>query len=223
MLNQDILKSSFSAQYQHVLVKSGAWILLIAILSSLADQKLTETLDTLLRSPEGVDAQVWIYGSLSILNGLAMPTLIGVFVLSSFSGLPLRQFLRKYLSYSFKENLRVYGQALLGSYLLILPGIIRFLRCSFVPFIVCFETKYDLGEIDALELSRKISKGLLLPIAGLFVLSFLTPQMILAVGDEYRLITLHPVSGIGLVVVQMLLEILFMLLLFKLYRRKVQL
>ena len=53
--------------------------------------------------------------------------------------------------------------------MLIIPGLIKFVRFQFVNFIICTSKKYEQGEVDALESSEKMSKGYLWGLLFLFL------------------------------------------------------
>jgi hypothetical protein len=57
------------------------------------------------------------------------------------------------------ESLRAMGKALLWSFLLIVPGLIKYIRFTFVPYIVLFEQDYRDGKVDALERSEVLVSG----------------------------------------------------------------
>lgn len=68
------------------------------------------------------------------------------------------------------ESLRVLGIVLLYSLLLIIPGFIQYVRLSFVPYLVFYSKEYRLGNINALERSKQLTKPILIPLLGLTVL-----------------------------------------------------
>jgi hypothetical protein len=70
------------------------------------------------------------------------------------------------------ETLRSLGWALLWSFALLIPGLIRYIQYSFVPYIVLFDPRYENGELDALEHSRYLIRGHTGAIAGLIALYF---------------------------------------------------
>lgn len=65
------------------------------------------------------------------------------------------------ISAFFAEYLRMMAQVLLWGLLLIIPGFIRYCRLVFVPYITLFSRSYVSGEVDALELSDKLTSKLL--------------------------------------------------------------
>lgn len=74
---------------------------------------------------------------------------------------------RPYLVTYLAEYLRVLGRILLWGLLLIIPGCIKSIQYSLVPFVVFFSADYEKGEVDALELSRKLVKPVFWPIAAI--------------------------------------------------------
>jgi hypothetical protein len=94
-------------------------------------------------------------------------------------------FERAYLGSFLAEYLRVLGNILLWGILLIIPGFVQYVRLIFVPLIVFFSKDYEADTVDALELSRKLSKGcfkllivLILAISLIQILLEMTPNMV---------------------------------------------
>ena len=70
------------------------------------------------------------------------------------------------------ESLRVIGYSLCWVQALVIPGVIKYLRWTFVPFIVLFDADYQRGEVDALARSNKIIRGHTLAIFLCFIIFF---------------------------------------------------
>lgn len=68
-------------------------------------------------------------------------------------------FAKPYLSTFVAEYLRMLAQVLLYVILFLIPGLIRYIRLIFVPYIVLFAKKYADDEVDALEFSKKLTVG----------------------------------------------------------------
>lgn len=68
-------------------------------------------------------------------------------------------FNKPYLSTFLAEYLRMLAQVLLYVILFLIPGLIRYIRLIFVPYIVLFAKKYAADEVDALEFSKKLTVG----------------------------------------------------------------
>ncbi|NJL23902.1 MAG: hypothetical protein HC902_01075 [Calothrix sp. SM1_5_4] len=75
-----------------------------------------------------------------------------------------RPFAEPYLGSFLAEYLRAMASVLLWGLLLILPGVVRFCRLIFVPYITLFSRSYREGKVDALEFSSAMSRGRLLKI-----------------------------------------------------------
>lgn len=71
----------------------------------------------------------------------------------------LNQILKDYGKDTAAEMLRASALTLLWSLLFIIPGIFKYLRWSFVPFVVIANPRYAKGEIDALSESNRLIKG----------------------------------------------------------------
>lgn len=57
-----------------------------------------------------------------------------------------------------KESLKAIGKSSLWMYCFIIPGIIRWIEYSILPFVVFLNKKYQSGAAEALQLSQTISK-----------------------------------------------------------------
>lgn len=62
------------------------------------------------------------------------------------------------------ESLRSLGVALIWFLLLIVPGVIKYIRYLFVPYIVVADPDYEAGRVDALNESERLSKGFFWPL-----------------------------------------------------------
>ncbi len=71
--------------------------------------------------------------------------------------------LKKHGTDLFFESLRVIAQIVFFSLALLIPGLIKYLRLSFVPFIVVHDAAYQMGERDALAYSESLVKGITWP------------------------------------------------------------
>ena len=61
-----------------------------------------------------------------------------------------------------KEMSKVLAVSYLWGILLIVPGIIKLVKCSFVNYIVLFNRSYHIQEVSALKHSSKLTKGFVL-------------------------------------------------------------
>ncbi len=77
---------------------------------------------------------------------------------------------KKYLNQACIESLRATARVCWFSYLLIIPGLIKFLRLQFVPYVVQFDQRYDEGKKDALKTSEFLTKGALFKVLLVYVI-----------------------------------------------------
>lgn len=81
------------------------------------------------------------------------------------------------------ELMRALGVSLCWSVLLIVPGVIKYIRFTFVPYIVLFDPAYQRGEVDALEKSERLARGRTWGLL-LVMLAFMMFLLILNVLDQ---------------------------------------
>lgn len=72
----------------------------------------------------------------------------------------------------FVEGLRMTAYVILWSVAFVIPGIYKQVRYLFVPFVVLLDPHYQKGEVDALERSAELTKGVFGWLLGLFLISF---------------------------------------------------
>ena len=97
-----------------------------------------------------------------------------------------------YLNSFAAEYLRTLGSVLLHGLLLIIPGLVRYARLIFVPFITIFAKPYRDGDVDAFDLSIRLSRGRLRVILAL-VLSSMAVQAALEVIPQSEMFHALPV------------------------------
>lgn len=201
------------------LKKIGLPFFILTVIGTSLDQWITWKMESLIASPQGLSAWVWAYGAASMLLSLTYPLLGTLLVLSSVKKESLPVFIRRHFKQNLIEEMRAWGQCMLWFVLLILPGLVQFLRLLFVPLVVTLDSAYERGEKDALAESRRLSQGRLLPLLGLFCAFFLIAPGMLTLFDEWRLIWKTPVSALLICFVEMLLNLWFIHLLLHLYRK----
>ncbi len=86
----------------------------------------------------------------------------------------LQEFLRQHLELGLIETLRAFFKSVLWGFLLILPGFHRYFQYQFVLYTVGLDPRYQKGEIDALEESKKISRGRMIALSVLLIVFGLT-------------------------------------------------
>lgn len=119
----------------------------------------------------------------------------------------------------FIEGLRMTGVVILWALLLILPGIYKQIRLLFVPFVVLLDARYQAGEVDALERSADLTKGIM----GWLVLLFLG-SMAAEIGFEmlpqFLPVLTHPAARVLTGGLSMLISIYFYIWFFFIYEAR---
>ncbi len=70
------------------------------------------------------------------------------------------------------ESTRALLPVMVRLVMFIVPGLIESVRLYFIPYIVQFDPLYKTGQIDALEQSRKLTRGRLVWALGILILTF---------------------------------------------------
>lgn len=74
------------------------------------------------------------------------------------SSVPVGEFIKMHLEKGVIESLRGFLKSVKWGFLFIVPGIVKAIRYQFVNFVVCTNSKYDLGQVDALETSETLTR-----------------------------------------------------------------
>jgi hypothetical protein len=204
------------------ILRVGLPLLILSILGSLLDQWITSKMEAMLLSPQGTSHMVWFYGALSLIWSLVDPLLGLLLILSTLQPLPMMRFWRQTFPQAMIELMRAWGKAMMWSFLLIIPGLIRFVRYLFVPFVVCLDPAYAAGEREALQYSIALSKGRMWKLFGIFFLSSMLFPAVMTTFDEWRSFSIHPASATLLCGFEMLLNLAFSLWLWKIYQRSIK-
>lgn len=206
-----------------VLRRVGAYLFLIAVVGGALDQWISQAMQAQLMSTEGAGSMIWVYGLFSILVSMVFPLLSLVLVVLALQEplifTPTELFSRALgeLNQVLIETLRSWGRAMAWSFLFILPGLIKWLRYSFVPLIALCLPSYRQGERDALKTSEQVSRGQLGKLIGLFAVFSVILPLVMTSFDEYKLIWKTPVASLLLTAAECSLTVIFMLLLIRIF------
>ncbi len=121
------------------------------------------------------------------------------------------------------ESLRAFCWILIFLLALVIPGIIKYIRYTFVPYVVLFDKRYQQGEVDALERSSELSRGVGLKLFAVIALFFAISIVLQGVAQswEWTLFS-NPVMTIIAQIAMQLISLYFALLLYSIYRQRVQ-
>lgn len=198
--------------------KHFLFLFILTCAYKILDQWLTSQTQMEIGNPDGARPLVWVYGFFSVVVGLFFPLLSSLIIFAMFKkeSSPF-VFLKKFFSQSLIEALRAWGKALSWSLLFVIPGIVKFAQYFFVPFVVCFDSAYQNGQVDALERSKQVSKGKLGILLGLLLFFDAVIPIILSSFDEYSVLWQTPPEALILCFVEMLLNICFIWILWRIY------
>jgi len=213
---------SYWHTFFHTLKRVGPLLFVLTIFGTMLDQWITSHMESMLLNPQGTSRMVWVFGALSLLWGVLYPLTSLLLILSCLQPLPLLKFWTQTFPQALIELLRAWGKSMLWSFLLIIPGILAFIRYLFVPFVVALDPLYAEGQREALQRSWSLSKGRLGRLLGLFLLSSILVPALMTTFDEWKIFSYHPISAGLICVFEMLLNITFSLWLWKIYQRSVQ-
>lgn len=190
----------------------------LTVLATLIDQSITQFMQNEIANPNGASPLIWLFGLMQIISSLLFPLLTGLLIISLFKKEPSPvRYWQKFFPQSLKEVMRAWGQTMLWSFLLIIPGLIKFVRFLFVPLVVCFDSKYQNGEVDALKRSQEISQGRLLSLLLILLAFDAILPLIMSSFDEWSVLWRTPVSALALCFVEMLYNICFIWILWRIY------
>jgi hypothetical protein len=119
-----------------------------------------------------------------------------------------------------REWLRSMGNASLWMFAFIIPGLLRWVDYSLLPFVCFFDPAYQRGELDALERCRQLAKGIRGRLWGLWLgFGLFIPLILTGLFGDYESFFETPVSATGLIIVDATLQTIAFVLLWKLYWR----
>ena len=185
-------------------------------------------LEESLRSIQGAQSSMYLYGVLSLGLNLIFPLIllsVCLYFLNHIlisESLDFRGFLEKNFSALVIETLRSWGKILSWSFLFILPGIWKYFQYLLVPFVVMADPDYASGQVDALERSsvivKKHWKALVL---FLFLFNLFIPLVTTGLFNSYRLIWKNPTESLVLSALDSYVLILSTHILYNIFRKEV--
>jgi hypothetical protein len=117
-----------------------------------------------------------------------------------------------------REWLRSMGKISLGMMALILPGLIRLIDYSLLPFVCFFDPAYQKGERDALKTCTSLAKGHRLKLWGLWLgLGLLVPLILTLMFGDYESLFETPVTATLLIALDAALQLFSVYLLWRIY------
>lgn len=191
---------------------------LILLIHQFADQTLNTVLMDLMQKESTSFALIV---TAVFLNGLLIVWILPLFFISFMQTLQPEtssiSFLSKTQDYT-REWLRGMGEASLWMFVLVIPGLLRWVEYSLLPFICFFNSDYQKGEVDALKYCRKILRGHRLKLWLLWLgFGVIIPLLLTSIFNDYESLRDHPLAGSALVFAEALIQTLAFWLFWKLY------
>jgi hypothetical protein len=115
------------------------------------------------------------------------------------------------------ESFRAMAVTLLWTLALIFPGLFKYTRLAFVPYVVVADDKYERGERDALEYSNALVKGITLPLF-LILLLVLSLDLVQAKFRGEFPIGQEPLMALAIATPFFLVNVYANILLFRIYQ-----
>jgi len=221
----------FKTAFLMTLRRVGWFLAIWFILSQLFDQWLLRLTHEAMMADSGVQARVFGLAAISVLSSILVPLVATLTVLAGWHQVAYETtthtedrsttvaFVQKHWEDLIREQLRAMGSIMMWSFLLIIPGLIRFFELCFLPWVVCFDSQYQKGERDALKESRRVFYLVWPKLTALLILFWIVVPLFLTTLDRFRSYFESPGTAIGLSLVDAVLFILFQWLLFRLWEK----
>lgn len=206
-----------------ILWSVGWLVLIVTVVSAIIDQFLNAQLQDLLLSEDGGGSKLWLLAGASLLNSLIFPTLVSALCLFGLlrargSVESLGFFFGRVINQLYIETLRAWGSTLRWGLLFVLPAFVRLFQLVFVPFVVAIHRPYELGEADALQISRLyVQKRWIATLAAVLVFYLVLPLGLTSFLDEWRSYDVTPMAAILCSAVDVFLAVLSAQIFFRLF------
>lgn len=115
------------------------------------------------------------------------------------------------------ESMRALAMTILWSLLFIVPGVIKYIRYFFVPYVVVADPLYQKGERDALEYSNQLVKGITFALFVFLVLLLGVDITRNSLREQYPLLT-NPIPAFAFAALFFAMNVYANILLFRLYQ-----
>ncbi|MFN7825615.1 MAG: hypothetical protein ACK5P6_09660 [Pseudobdellovibrionaceae bacterium] len=178
------------------------------------DQLLIFGMQKMLFSTSGTSPWIWGLAIVNILNNLLYPLLALLVLLQKFN--PEISFV-SLLSQSSKEVLRAWGKSFLWAFAFVIPGFIKFLKYSFVPFVVARDPRYQQGLVDALAESEKLAGKHLGKLFGLFFIFSVIIPLLLSQASEERNVIVSIKTALPFAFLDAVIYLVYFLFIFRIY------
>lgn len=197
-------------------------IFLAVVVAALTDQSLNRKIEQVIRAKDGLSNMIWVWGLASLASSLFFPLLISMLCSYTLSQAFTSKgvFLKSKFELALIETLRAWGKTFLWCFAFIIPGLLKYTFYLMAPFVVMFSKKYEHGEVDALEMSEKLSKKFWWRLnLWLTIFYLLIPVTLSTLLDDLRIFQYHPYTATASAFFETILIFVFHYLILKLFIR----
>lgn len=209
-------------EFKRILSPNFLLIFLAVIVAALTDQSLNRKIEQVIRAKDGLSNMIWVWGLASLASSLFFPLLISMLCSYTLSqAFTSKQvFLKNKFELALIETLRAWGKTFLWCFAFIIPGLLKYTFYLMAPFVVMFSKKYERGEVDALEMSEKLSKKFWWRLnLWLTIFYLLIPVVLSTLLDDLRIFQYHPYTATASAFFETILIFVFHYLILKLFIR----
>lgn len=122
----------------------------------------------------------------------------------------------------FRESLKAMGEASLWIFVFLIPGLLRFLAYSLLPFVVFFDPDYQGNRVEILSRTRDYAKGKMkILFVAWFIFQALIPILISALFTDYDFYD-RPLKALFVLIIVSVSQLAFLTWLFKIFKSQKQ-
>lgn len=212
----------FFLRFLLILRTGGLFILVLLVGYRYLDQSLTEKIQDEIFNEDGMTSWVWVYAACSLALTLIFPVAVTLFTVGALKSrsLPaLWDFIRRKTSELVREQMRALGMALLWGIPLVIPTFWKLFQFTFVPFVVCLDPQYALGNIHAPSRSSELVRRRFWSTAIITSVLFVFLPLFMVGLEDLRSWTDSPFSALVILTLEFTFTILGQLVLIRIWEK----
>lgn len=212
----------FFLRFMLILRTGGLFILVLLVGYRALDQTLTAKIQDEIFSEDGMTSWVWVYAACSLALTLVFPVAVTLFTVGALKtrSLPaLWDFIRRKTSELVREQMRALGMALLWGIPFVVPTFWKLFQYTFVPFVVCLDPQYSLGNIHAPSRSAELVRRRFWSTAIITSVLFVFLPLSMVGLDDFRSWSETPLPALLILILEFFFTILGQLILIRIWEK----